>query len=123
MIGTAKWILCGVSEAAGDVGEIEPDFDAAEVRAFGADGRGDSGTDVAGRADVACKFWMDFPELGDLVHGSLVDFFLGVEAGAHGPFVNEMEERAGFVEANGFGVGEKIEGDFRRDAAIEELIF
>jgi len=53
----------------------------------------------------------------------LVDFFLGVEAGAHGPFVDEMEERAGFVQANGLGVGEEIEGHLRGDAAIEELIF
>src|SRR6266436_6427468 len=111
------------SDAAGDVGKVEPDFDAAEVGAFGADGCGDAGTNVAGGADVAREFWMDFAELGDFVHGGLVDFFLGVEAGAHGPFVNEMEERAGFVQADGFGVREEIEGDFRRDATIEELIF
>jgi len=36
---------------------------------------------------------------------------------------DEMEERTGFVEADGFGIGEKIEGDFGKDAAIEELIF
>jgi len=47
--------------------------------------------------NVAREFWMDFTELGDFVHGGLVDFFLGVEASAHGPFVDEMEERAGFV--------------------------
>src|SRR5882762_11088666 len=108
------------SDAAQDVGEVEPDFDAAEVRAFGADGGGDASADMAGRADVAREFRMDFAELGDFVHGGLVDFFLGVEAGAHSPFVDEMEERAGFVEANGFGVGEEIEGDFRRYATIEE---
>ena len=66
---------------------------------------------------------MDLAELGDFVHGGLVDFFLGVKAGAHGPFVNEMEERAGFVQANGFSVGQEIERDFRGNAAIEELIF
>src|SRR5947209_9321540 len=33
-----------------------------------------------------------------------------------------MEERAGFVEADGFGVGKKIESAFRRNAAVEELI-
>src|SRR6266436_9423956 len=93
------------SDAAGDVGEVEPDFDAAEVGAFGADGRGDAGADVAGRADVASEFVVDFVELSDFIHGGLVDFFLGVEAGAHGPFVDEMQERAGFVEADGFGVG------------------
>src|SRR6266566_2713105 len=76
-------------DAAGDVGEVEPDFDAAEVGALGADGRSD-----------ACA------EMGDFVHGGLVDFFLGVEAGAHGPFVEKMEERTGFVEADGLGVGE-----------------
>ena len=116
------YLLAGLN-AAGDVGEIEPDFDAAEVGAFGADGSGDAGADVAGGADVASEFWVDFAELGEFVHGSLVDFFLGVEAGAHGPFVEEMKERAGFIEADGFGVGEKIKGDLWGDAEIEELIF
>src|SRR5580704_16832293 len=111
------------SDAALDVGEVEPDFDAAEVGAFGADGSGDAGADVAGRADEFSEFGMDFAELGEFVHGGLVDFFLGVEASAHGPFVEEMEEGAGFVEADGFGVGEKIESDFGRDAAVEELVF
>jgi len=107
------------SDAAGDVGEVEPDFDAAEVGAFGADGSGDAGADMARRADVASELGVDFAELGEFVHGGLVDFFLGVEAGAHGPFVDEVEERAGFVEANGFGIGEEIESKFRGDAAIE----
>ncbi len=91
--------------------------------AFGADGRSDAGANVAGRADVASEFGMDFAELGELVHGGLVDFFLCVEAGAHGPFVDEMEERAGFVEADGLGVGEEIKGDFGRDAAVEKFVF
>src|SRR2546430_6619284 len=34
-----------------------------------------------------------------------------------------MEEGAGFVEANGFRVGKKIEGHFGGDAAIEECVF
>ena len=34
-----------------------------------------------------------------------------------------MEERAGFDEANRFGVGQKIERDFARDAAIEKFVF
>ncbi len=106
-------------DAAGGVGEVEPDFDAAEVGAFGADGSGDAGADVARGADVTNEFRMDFAELGEFVHGGLVDFFLGVEAGAHGPFVDEVEKRAGFVEANGFGVGEKIEGELRGDTTIE----
>src|SRR5438128_6587284 len=109
-------------DAADDVGKVEPDFDAAEVGALGADGSGDAGAEMAGRADVASEFGVDFAELGDFVHGGLVDFFLGVKAGAHGPFVQEMEERAGFVEADGFGVGKKIESAFRRNAAVEELI-
>jgi len=74
--------------------------------ALGADGRGDAGANVAGRTDIAREFGMDFAELGEFVHGSLVNFFLGVEAGAHGPFVDEMEKRARFVETYGFGVGE-----------------
>jgi len=42
---------------------------------------------VAGGADVFCELGMDLAELGYFVHGGGVDFFLGVEAGAHGPFV------------------------------------
>src|SRR5271168_1590412 len=83
-------------DAAGDVGEVEPDFDAAIVGAFGADGCGDSGAEVAGGADVFGDLGVDLAELGEFVHGGLVDFFLGVEAGAHGPFVEEVEEGAGF---------------------------
>ncbi len=74
---------------------------------------------MARRADVTREFGVDFAELCDFVHGGLVDFFLSVEASPHGPFVDEMEERAGFVKADGFGVGEKIEGELRGDAAIE----
>ena len=66
---------------------------------------------------------MDFAELCDFVHGGRVDFFLSVEAGAHGPFVEEMQERASFDEANGFGIGEKVESDFGRHPAVEEFIF
>src|SRR6266567_6367084 len=80
------------SDAAGDVGKIEPDFDAAEVGAFGADGGGDAGADMARRADAACEFGLHFAKLGNFVHGGLIDFFLGVEAGTHGPLVDEMEE-------------------------------
>ena len=111
------------SDAAGGVGEVEPDFYAAEVGAFGANGSGDVGAEVAGGADVFGELGVDLAELGDFVHAGGVDFFLGVEAGAHGPFVEEMEEGAGLDEANGFGVGEKVESDFGLDARIEELIF
>ena len=104
-------------DAAGGVGEVEPDFNAAEVGAFGADGGGDVGAEVAGGADVFRELGMDLAELGDFVHAGGVDFFLGVEAGAHGPFVEEMEEGAGLDETDGLGVGEKIESDFGWDAA------
>ena len=65
---------------------------------------------------------MDFAELGDFVERGAVDFLLGVEAGAHGPFVEEMEERAGFDEADGFGVGENVESDFCGNAAVEKFV-
>ena len=91
--------------------------------AFGADGGGDVGAEMAGRADVFGELGMDLAELGDFVHAGGVDFFLGVEAGAHGPFVEEMEEGAGFDKADGFGVGKKIESDFERNAAVEEVVF
>ena len=78
---------------------------------------------MTGRADVACQLRMNFAELRYFVERGAVDFFLGVEAGAHRPFVEQMEERAGFYEANGFRVGENIESDFGGDATIQELIF
>src|SRR5579862_9898256 len=111
------------SDAAGDVGKVEPDFYAAEVRAFGADGGSDAGAEMAGRSDEFGELGMDFAQLGDFVEGGLVDFFLGVEAGTHGPFVEEMKERAGFDQANGLGVGKEVERDFKRYAAIEKLVF
>src|ERR1700756_5660821 len=91
--------------AALDVGKVPPYFYAAEVGAFGANGSADAGSEVAGRAYVFGQLRMNLAELGDFVERGLVDFFLGVEAGAHGPFVKEMEEGAGFYEANGFCVG------------------
>src|SRR5215470_1628857 len=100
------------SDAAGDVGEVQPDFDAAEMRAFGADRRGDAGAKMARRADVAREFGMDFPKLRDFVHRGLKNFFLRVEAGAHGPFVEQMKQRAGFVEADGLGARENVECKF-----------
>ena len=66
---------------------------------------------------------MDFAQLGNFVQRGAVNFFLCVEASAHGPFVEEMQERTGFDEANGFRVGEDVEGDFGGDAAVEELVF
>ena len=66
---------------------------------------------------------MDLAELGHFIERGLVDFFLGVEAGAHGPFVEEMEEGAGFDEADRFRVGENVKGHFGGDATVEELIF
>src|SRR6266481_3745420 len=77
---------------------------------------------MARRADVARELRVDFAELGYFVQRGSVNFFLSVEASAHGPFVEEMEKRAGFDEADGFSVGENVESDFGGDAAVEELI-
>jgi hypothetical protein len=107
-----EWRPCLRLNAALDIGEVEPDFYAAEVGAFGADRGGDVGAEVAGRTDVFGELRVDVAELGNFVHAGGVDFFLGVEAGAHGPFVEEMEEGAGLDEADGFGVREKVESDF-----------
>ena len=79
-------------DAAGSIRKIEPDFDAAEMRALGADGRGDSRAEMAGWADVASKFGLDSAKLGDFVHGCVINLFLCVKAGAHGPLMEEMKE-------------------------------
>src|SRR5579859_3513271 len=109
-------------DAARGVGEVEPDFYAAEVRAFRADGCGDVGAEMAGWADIFGELRMDLAELGDFVHGGGVDFFLSVEAGAHGPFVEKVEKGTGLDEADGFGVREEIESDFERDTSIEKVV-
>ena len=44
------------------------------------------------------------PNLLDFFHGCLINLLLGVEAGAHGPLVHEVQERSGFHQANGFRV-------------------
>ena len=80
------------SDAALDVGEVQPDFYTAEVRAFGADGSGDACAEVARWTDKFGELGMDFAELRDFIERGLIDFLLGVEAGAHGPFMEEMEE-------------------------------
>jgi|SRR5580700_6349621 hypothetical protein len=73
--------------AAGGVGDVEPYFDAVEVGAFGADRGGDVRAEIAGGTDAAVELGVEFAELGDFIHGGEVDFFLGVKAGAHGPFL------------------------------------
>src|SRR5260221_11924318 len=77
---------------------------------------------MAGWADVFGEFGMDAAEFCDFVHGGGVDFFLRVETGAHGPFVEQVEKGARFDEANGFSVWENIESDFGRDAAVEKNV-
>lgn len=77
---------------------------------------------MARRADIFCQLRMDLTKLGDFVHGGGVDFFLSVEAGAHGPFVEKVEEGTGLDEAYGFGIREEIESDFKWDAAIEKAV-
>ena len=104
------------------VGEVEPDFNAAEVGAFGADGGGDVGAEMAGGADVFGELGVDLAELGNFVHAGGIDFFLGVEAGAHRPFVEKVQERAGFDEANRFRVRKKIQRKFCRNAAVEQFV-
>lgn len=47
-----KCTPCCELDAALNVGEVEPDFNAAKVGAFRTDRRGDAGAKMAGRADV-----------------------------------------------------------------------
>jgi len=93
------------------------------MRAFGANGRGHTYPNVAGRADVPRKLGLRGGELRDLFHGRLINFFLGVEASAHSPFVKEVEKRARLNEPDGFGVGKKIKREFGGNAATEEFVF
>ena len=90
------------SDAADDVGKVEPDLDPAEMGAFRATGSSVAGADVARRADIFCKFRMNAAEFSDLIHGRSINFFLSVEASAHGPLVEQMQERTGFDKADGF---------------------
>src|SRR5579871_2851006 len=71
------------SDAAGDVGKVEPDSYAAEVRAFGADWCRDAGANVAGRTDVAAERGERFAHLAHFLQRRLINLLLGVEAGAH----------------------------------------
>ena len=66
---------------------------------------------------------MHFTELREFIHRGLINLFLGVEAGAHRPLVKQVKERASFDEADAFGVGQNIEGDFGRNTAIEQFVF
>src|SRR5215472_11776207 len=75
------------SNAPGDLRKIKPHLHATEMRTFRTNGRGDSGAKMAGWPDVTRQLRMHLPHLGHLVHGRLVNFFLGVETSAHGPFV------------------------------------
>src|SRR5277367_4152181 len=77
VVGESAMARHARSDAALHIGKIEPDFYATEVRAFGADGRGDSGAQDAWRSDVTRELREDFADLGYFVHGGLVDFFLG----------------------------------------------
>src|SRR3974377_1275003 len=110
------------SNAELDVGKIEPDFHTAEVRALGANGRGDSCAQMAWWADVSGKLGLYLSEVRNFIHRGVVDFLLRVEAGAHGPFVQKVEQRTGFDETNGFCVWKDIQGNFRGHAAIEKPI-
>ena len=60
--------------------------------AFGANGSRDACAEVARWTDKFGELGMDFAELRDFIERGLIDFFLGVEAGAHGPFMEKMEE-------------------------------
>src|SRR5271165_395679 len=105
-----------ISDATLNFGKVQPDFNAAEMGTLGANRGCNASAKMTRRADVAGKLGMHFADLRNFVHGRVVDFFLRVKACAHGPFVKEMEERTRLHEANGFCVGQKVEGDLRRHA-------
>jgi hypothetical protein len=46
-----------------NIWKIGPDFDAAEVGAFGADGSGNSGAKITGRTDVSPEFRENLADL------------------------------------------------------------
>src|SRR5580700_7316319 len=80
-----------LSNATFNIGEIKPHLYTAKVRTLGTDRRRDSGAHVTGRPDVPRELRMYFAELRQFNHGSTVDLFLRIEAGAHGPFMRKMK--------------------------------
>ena len=51
---------------------------------------------------------MYFPQLLQLIHGCLINFFLGVETGAHRPFMEQVQKRTGFHDTDGFRIGQEV---------------
>jgi len=79
-------------DAASDVGEIEPDFDAQKWEPSVQMGVAIPARRWQGGPTYLREFRVDARSSATFVHGGGVNFFLGIEAGAHGPFVEKVEE-------------------------------
>src|ERR1700722_7373930 len=77
-----------------DVWEIEPDFHAAEMRAFRADGSRNPRPQIAWRTDIPPERRQRPAHLLDLFNRSLINLFLRIETRAHGPFMQQVQQRA-----------------------------
>ena len=112
-----------ISDPPVDIRKIEPDFHAAEVRTFGADRCGNSRANVARRTDDSARNRESCADLSNFFQRCLINLFLGVEAGPHGPFMQQMQQRTSFDQANRLGIRQQIKREFRRDAAVESSFF
>ena len=89
----------------GDVGERFPDRDTAEAIAFGTFRRDDPVANGAGWADIFRQEWMHLHDLVHFFHRRMKNFFLGIQAGAQRPFVEQVHQRTRFNEPDVGGVG------------------
>ena len=83
-----------------DFREFFPYFHPAEVRAFCTDRRGHPGSNVTRRTEIAPERRKHGANLLHFFHRSLVNLFLCVEASAHRPFMQEMQQRSGLDQAH-----------------------
>jgi signal transduction histidine kinase len=111
----------GISNRPLDRGKALPHLDSAKMRSFGADRRCDGRSQIARGAEVAADGGIERAHLFDFLNRRRIDFLLRIEAGPHGPFVQQMQQRSRFHHANRRGVRQQVERQIGRDAAIDQL--
>src|SRR5271154_4124237 len=92
------------------------------MRAFGTDGRRDTGAKIAWRSEIARNLGKRRADLAHFLERRLINFFLRVKASPHGPFVEQVQEGACLDETDGLGIWKKVKREFERDAAIQQFV-